>query len=291
MERNDRTDSERVLGLVAGGGRFPFEVAQAARRRGMRVVCIGIHGEVSPELAQEVDAFRTLGLGRLGAALRYLRRHGVREVSWAGWIRKERFFRPWALLIHRPDWRAIRLWFFRLRRLDRQSQTILAAAAAEFEREGFHLAHSTHHCPDLLVEEGVLTKRLPTRRELEDIVFGWRVAQRMADLDVGQSVIVCDKATIAVEGIEGTDRNILRAGEFCGRGFTVVKLAREHHDMRFDVPTVGPRTIETMVAARGKVLAIEAGRTIVLERERTVELANRAGIVVIALRDAPVLEE
>jgi len=190
-------------------------------------------------------------------------------------------------LHHLPDFRAVRFWFRRMRHRDRQSRTLLAALAVEFEDEGFKLAHSTNLCPDLLVEEGVLTRRSPTRRQLEDIAFGWRIAKRMADLDVGQSVTVCDQATISVEGSEGTDRNILRAGDLCKRPFTVVALALESQDMRFDVPTVGPETIETMHEAHADVLALEASKTIVLERERCVEMANHWGIAIVALKGPP----
>ena len=279
----------RRIGLIAGGGAFPLAVARAARRRGVQVVCAGIRHEVAPDLASEVDVFRRLGLGRFGALVRFFRRHGVHDLSWAGWIRKERLFTPWRILFHLPDWRAIRFWFFR--KGDRQSQTLLAAIADEFEREGFRLAHSAELCPELLVEEGVLTRKQPSARELADIAFGWRVAKRMADLDVGQSVAVCDRATIAVEGLEGTDRNILRAGELCGRRFTVVKLARDGHDMRFDVPAVGPRTIETMAKAGAGVLALEAGKTLVLEREEAIALADRHGLVIAAFREAPAAGE
>lgn len=281
-----RRPSRERVGLVAGGGTFPFELARSARKQGLEVVCVGIRHEVSPELASEVALFRSFSIGRLGAMLRYFKRHGVRRVSWAGWIRKERLFTPgriWSLL---PDWRTLKLWFFRLR--DRQSQTMLAAIAEEFENEGLHVAHSLELCPDLLLEEGVLTRRQPTRRQVEDIRFGWALAKRMAELDVGQSVAVYEKSTLAVEGIEGTDRNIRRAGELCARGgFTVVKVAKEGHDMRFDVPTIGPDTVKTLSEAGGAVLAVEAGKTMVLDRDETLRLADELGIVVAAFSQAP----
>jgi len=276
----------RTIGLIAGGGSFPFLVARAARARGYRVVCAGIRHEASPDLAAEVDVFRFFGLGRLGAGMRFFRRHGVRDLSWAGWVRKERLFRPGRIFSILPDWRMLRLWYFTLR--DRQSQTILATLAAEFEKEGLVVSHSARYCPELLVEEGLLTRTAPNRKQLEDIRFGWEVAKRMADLDVGQSIAVFERTTLAVEGIEGTDRNIARAGELCTKGgFTVIKLAKDDHDMRFDVPAVGPRTIENLHRAGGGVLALEAGRTLVLEREEVVELADRHGIVVVANREAP----
>jgi DUF1009 family protein len=279
-----------VLGLIAGGGSFPLLVARGARARGLRVVCVALRHEASPELAAEVDVHRSLRLGRLGAAIRFFRRNGVREVAWAGWIRKEALFTPLRIFSLWPDWRMLRLWFRKLR--DRQSQTLLAALAGEFEAEGMTVAHSAHYCPELLAEEGVLGRRAPSKRQLEDIRFGWKVAKRMADLDVGQSVAVHEKATLAVEGIEGTDRNILRAGELCRRGgFTVVKLAREGHDMRFDVPAVGPLTIEALHEAGGAVLAVEAGKTLILEREEMLAKADHYGIVVVSYVEPPPVEE
>ena len=166
------------------------------------------------------------------------------------------------------------------------------ALADEFESEGFHLAHSAKYSPELLVEEGVLSHKQPTKAQLKDIRFGWKIAKRMADLDVGQSVVVCEQSTLAVEAIEGTDNSILRAGQFYRRGgFTVVKVAKEDHDMRFDVPAVGPRTVESMRRAGGAVIALEAGKTLIIDRDETLRLARRFGIVVIALRYPPGMSE
>lgn len=271
--------------MIAGGGRFPVIVAQSAKKRGLRVVCIGHKQFTPPELSQICDCYVNLGLGRLGAAIRFFKRHGVTEISWAGWIRKERLFLPWRLLSILPDWRMLRLWYFKVR--NRQDATLLSAIADEFASEGIRVIHSMQQCPELLAEEGTLTTRSPTAAQWEDIRFGWGVAKRLADLDVGQSVVVCEKTTLAVEGIEGTDRCIRRAGEFYRRGgFTVVKLAKEGHDMRFDVPTIGPDTIESLVVAKGAVLAVEAGRTMVIEREETIHRANKQGIVLVSLKDA-----
>lgn len=276
----------RRIGLVAAGGSFPVLVAAGARRRGVEVVCVAHRRWTSPEVLESCRVHRYLGLGRLGAAIRFFRRHAVEEIVFAGWIRKERLFRPWRLLAFLPDWRMLKLWFFRVR--NHQDHTLLAAVADEFERSGIPVAHSTKYCPELLAEEGVLTRRGPTKAQLADIRFGWRVAKRMADLDVGQSVAVSERATLSVEGIEGTDRNIRRAGELCRRGgFTVVKLAKEGHDMRFDVPAIGPETIDVLREAGGAVLAIEAGRTMLLDREETLQRANRHGIVVVSYRDGP----
>ncbi|MEM7205222.1 MAG: UDP-2,3-diacylglucosamine diphosphatase LpxI, partial [Planctomycetota bacterium] len=247
------------------------------------------HEAQRPQVGKVIQntAFQRIGLLSFGGFLRFFGRHGVRDLTWAGWIRKETLFSVRGILNHLPDLRALRFMLWRLPRMDRQSQTLLAAMVDEFEREGFRVRDSTSVCRDLLVEEGVLTAKGPTRKQLADIAFGWRVAKRMADLDVGQSVAVRDRATIAVEGMEGTDRNIVRAGELCKRGFTVVKLAMDGHDMRFDVPTIGPQTVETLKTAGGAVLAVEAGKTIVLQRAETIALADRFGIVLVALSRPP----
>ena len=274
------------IGLLAGGGTFPFAVARAARKNGIEVVCAGIKHEVSREIAGEVSVFKEFGLGRLGRVLRFFRKHGINEVSWAGWVRKDRLFTPARIFSLLPDWRMLKIWYFSLR--DRQSQTILTSFAEEFEREGITVAHSTRYCPELLIKEGLVGRIKPKAKHLEDIRFGWDIAQRMADLDVGQSVAVLEKATIAVEGLEGTDRNIIRAGELCRKGgFTVVKLPKKGHDMRFDVPTIGPDTIENLKEAGGAVLAVKAEGTLILEQERVVELADRYGIVVVAYEEPP----
>lgn len=274
------------IGMVAGGGRFPVMVAEALNRQGVEVVCAALRHETGPELAESCHEIAYFGIARLGPLYRFFRRHGVREITWAGWIRKERIFRPWRIITLWPDWRMIRLFFFRLQ--NRQNQTLLRALADDFESEGFHLAHSAKYSPELLVEEGVLSRRRPSPAQLDDIRFGWQIAKRMADLDVGQSVAVSEQSTLAVEGIEGTDNNILRAGQYCRRrGFTLIKVAKDGHDMRFDVPAIGPKTVETMHRAGGAVIAMEAGKTLIIDREETIELARRYGIVLIALKGPP----
>ena len=275
-----------TVGIIAGGGRFPFLVADSLRRRGIRVVCAAIRHQAFPELADCCDQFRFFGLGRFNRVIRYFRAHGAAEISWAGWIRKEQLFKPWRLLSLLPDWRIVKLYFFKVP--DRQNQTLLGAFADEFESEGITVTDSTKYCPELLCQAGVLSRKQPSKKQLEDIAFGWKICKRMADLDVGQSVVVCERSTIAVEGLEGTDRNIRRAGELYRRGgFVVVKLAKDDHDMRFDVPTVGPATLDSIHEAGGAVLALEAKKTLIVDREDFLSKANRFGLVVAAFEGPP----
>jgi UDP-2,3-diacylglucosamine hydrolase len=273
------------IGLLAGSGRFPMLFAEAARRIGRKVVCIGIHDEASEELIPLVDRFRWMGGLKFGGMARHWLREGVREVVMAGKVQKTRLYQPFALLRCIPD-----LWSLRMfvrhwrRRADNRDDTMLLTLINEFQQEGLTFRSALDFCPELLVREGILTRRrsLSTREE-DDIRFGWTMAKELGRLDIGQSVVVKDKAVIAVEAIEGTDKAILRAGELCRMGgFTVVKVAKPQQDMRFDVPTIGEKTIETIHKAGGRMLAIEAGKTILLDEPATLELADRLGITIVA---------
>jgi DUF1009 family protein len=203
-------------------------------------------------------------------------------MTFAGKFQKHVMFRPWRWLQLLPDLRLLKVWYARNRK-DNADDTLTLALIDEFRSDGIDCVSALDLCPELLVRDGVLTKRPPTAGEDRDIAFGWDLAKRMGGLDVGQSVAVRDRAVLAVEAIEGTDRCILRAGELCGRAaFTVVKVAKPNQDMRFDVPTVGPTTIESMRASGGRVLAIEAGKTIVIDEPATIALADRYGMTVVA---------
>jgi DUF1009 family protein len=200
----------------------------------------------------------------------------------AGKVQKTRMYAPWRWLRFWPDARMLRYWF-RRKRSDNKDDSLLLGLIAEFELDGLHFASALDFCPELLVKAGVLTRRGLSAREEKDVQFGWQLAKEMGRLDVGQSVAVRDCAVLAVEAIEGTDRAILRAGELCPRGgFVVVKVAKPQQDMRFDVPTIGTATLESMRRAGGRVLAIEAGKTIVIDQEHVIALAERYGITLVA---------
>jgi DUF1009 family protein len=275
------------IGLVAGWGQFPFAFARKAREVGLPVVCVALKGEADPSLAGLVSHFHWCGVMRLGRIIRTFKQHGVRRLVWAGKIHKANLmYRPWRLLHYLPDWRVLRFWFH-TPRSDNRDDTILRGLIKEFNGDGLTIVSALDLCPELLVKPGVLTRRPPSPSETRDIEFGWNLARKMGELDIGQSVAVKDRAVLAVEAIEGTDRAILRAGDLCwrGGGFTVVKVAKPDQDPRFDVPTVGCTTIETMAKARGRVLAIEAGQTILLDPEQTIALADRLGITIVALTE------
>lgn len=271
------------IGLLAGSGRLPILFAEKARELGLPVVCVGIRYEASPALRDLVQRFYWVGVSKLGGMIRSFKREGVQRIVMAGKITKSVMYTPWRVLRLCPDWRGAKFWLRRARR-DNRDDTLTLAFIEEFRQDGMDFDSALNLCPELLAKPGVLTRRKPSSRERADIEFGWQLAKEMGRLDIGQSVAVKERAVLAVEAIEGTDRNILRAGELCpSGGFTVVKVAKPQQDMRFDVPTVGPATIQILSKAGGRVLAIEAHKTIVVDREETITLANKYGITIVAL--------
>jgi DUF1009 family protein len=274
------------IGLVAGWGRYPIVVAETLKRQGYYIACLGLHGHTSEALQSLCDSYYEVGVGKLGAAIRYFRKQAVANATMAGKFHKVELYRPWAWFRHLPDLRAIRTFYphFVATKKDRKDDTLLGAIVDAFAEDGIHFAPATDFAPELLVKPGCLTDRQPTASQWKDIEFGWTLAKEMGRLDVGQSVAVKDRAVMAVEAIEGTDACIVRAGELCKTGgFTVVKVAKPQQDMRFDVPTIGVGTMESMVAAGGKVLAVEAGRTIIVDEPAVLSYANRHKIAIVSL--------
>src|SRR5713226_6262451 len=264
------------IGLLAGSGRFPIVFAEKARSLGISVTCVGIRHEASTALVGCVDRFYWTGVARLGRMIRCFKRENINRVVMAGKITKAVIYRPWRWLALLPDWRTLCFWY--RHRPDNRDDTLLLGLVEEFARDGLEFKSALEICPELLVRAGVLTRRKPTPREESDIAFAWQLAKEMGRLDVGQSVAVKERAVLAVEAIEGTDQAIARAGAVCrSGGCVVVKVAKPHQDMRFDVPTVGCLTVETLHHAGGSVLAVEADKTILLDREETIALADRYG--------------
>jgi len=274
-----------TIGLLAGSGRFPILFAEAARRQGYNVACVGIQYEAPDVLGELCQSFDVVGVSKLGKMIRTFRRQGVKRIVMAGKVTKSVMYTPWRVVQLWPDYRMIHMWY-RTCRTDKRDDSILLGVIAEFERDGMTFASALDYCPELLVKEGILTRRAPSATEYQDIEFGWEMAKEMGRLDVGQSVAVKERATLAIEAIEGTDRCIERAGHLCrSGGWTLVKVAKPQQDMRFDVPTIGTDTIENLHKARARVLAIEADRTIVIDQDKVVDLANRYGLTIIALPD------
>jgi DUF1009 family protein len=274
----------RPIGLLAGSGRFPILFAEAARRQGLSVACVGIRYEAPEELRDLCTSFQLVGIAKLGRMIRAFRRQGVERIVMAGKVTKNVIYTPWRMVQLCPDLRTV-LWWYRRNRADNRDDSLLLSVIAEFEMDGMTFASALDFCPELLVKEGILTRRAPTTGERKDIEFGWNLAREMGRLDVGQSVAVKELATLAVEAIEGTDRCIERAGQLCrAGGWSLVKVAKPQQDMRFDVPTVGVTTIENLHEAGARVLAIEAGRTILLDEPEVIGLADHYGLSIVALR-------
>jgi DUF1009 family protein len=275
-----------MVGLLAGSGRFPILFAEAAKRQGLKVACVGIKYEAPAELRDLCTTYETAGVAKLGRMIKLFGRQRVRHIVMAGKVTKNVMYTPWRFVQLWPDHRMIRMWHFRNKK-DNRDDSILLAVIAEFERDGMTFASALDYCPELLVSEGLLTRRAPSARESADIAFGWQLAKEMGRLDVGQSVAVKEKAALAVEAIEGTDRCIERAGQLCrAGGWTLVKVAKPQQDMRFDVPTIGITTIENLHRAGARVLAIEASRTIVVDQAEVIDLADRYGLSIVALPDS-----
>ncbi len=269
----------KPLGLLAGNGRFPFLVAQEARKVGRQVVVVAIKEEADPGLEQVADIFHWAFVGQLKKWISLFKSEGVEEVVMAGLVRHSNMYADFKKF--HPDLRALKL-FWRLR--DRKADTILGAVADELAKDGLKLIPSIQHLTSYLAPVGVMTKRKPTAEESADIQFGFKLAKEMAGLDIGQTVCVKNKAVIAVEAMEGTDRCIRRAGEFARGNFVVVKVAKPKQDLRFDVPVVGLNTLENFQGAGGGILAIEAGKTLMLDQERLVEWADGEKISIVGIQ-------
>ena len=265
------------IGLIAGNGRFPFLALQGARGLGHDVTVVAVKEEAFPELE---GAARTAGadlhwvsLGHLGKCIKILKEAGVRQAVMAGQVKHAKIFSGIM-----PDFTLLSV----LTKLRSKNTDALISAVAEVLRgEGIELLNSTAFLEPLLAKPGTLSRATPSPADQEDLAFGYRMADAIAALDIGQTIVVKDKAVVAVEAMEGTDVVIKRAGDIAGAGIRVVKVAKPNQDMRFDVPVVGVATIEAMKAAGATVISIDAGKTLIVDGERFFDAANAAGIVVV----------
>ncbi len=289
QESPQLVDAERPIGLLAGWGNYPLAVAEALRARGQRIAGVGILDHADPCLADWCENFDWIRLGGIGRAIRLFKRWGVRQAIMAGKVHKVLLYKRGWWFRHRPDWKTIKAFSPQLLwgRGDCRDDTLLSAVVNAFASEGIEFFPATDFAPQLLVQSGHLIGKPLSSKQTKDVQFGWQVAKGLGGLDIGQSVCVKDQSVIAVEAIEGTDACIRRAGELCtSGGITVVKVAKPGQDMRFDVPTVGLKTLESIIAAKGRVLALEAGKTILLDRSEFLRVAQQHKISVLALADA-----
>ncbi|MHC4187259.1 MAG: LpxI family protein [Planctomycetota bacterium] len=274
-------DSDKVLGLIAGSGRLPFLVASSAKRAGLKVICVGLVDNAEIELSEKVDVFYEVAIARPGSWIHKLRRHGVRETVMVGQVAKSRLFTPKRILYYLPDWRAFRIFYWRLLGKDKRNDSILCAVADELASGGIILENSTMYCKEHLASEGLMTGGKLSSIIRNDIEFGWEIVKKLGELDIGQAITVKEREVIAVEAIEGTAEMISRTGEFCkSGGWTLIKTAKPNQDLRFDVPCIGPDTIRDIASTGGKCVVLEAGKVILIDKPETIKLANELGITV-----------
>ena len=270
------------IGLIAGNGKFPILFAQSARQRGYEVIAVALRGETLPEIERHADRVYWAGIAQLGKWIKLLKRENITKAVMAGGITKAKMYSPFRIVRFRPDLRTLRFWYRTLR--DKKDYSLLEGAANEFAADGITICNSVEYMTEHLAEEGCCTKREPTESEMTDVRFAWDLAKQMAHLQVGQTVVVKEQAVLAVEAIEGTDAAVLRGGKLAKGGAVVVKVSKPDQDLRFDVPTIGLRTIEVLKEAGARVLAVEAEKTLVLEKEEVIAAADRAGICILALK-------
>lgn len=265
------------VGLIAGIGNLPVEFMRAAQHEGYEVVVISVVTEGAPELQAEADAYYQISVFKSDTVIKTFLKEGVTDVTMLGKVTKEHLYKKITTI---PDMRTIKL-LNRLR--NRKDDTIMLAIVEELEKEGLAVADQTKYMRSLMPPVGVMTMRKPTEVEQLDIEFGFTLAKQMGALDIGQTVVVKEQAAMAIEAIEGTDECIKRGGALGREGAVVVKTAKPNQDVRFDVPAVGMKTLESMITGNCKVLAMEAKRTIFVEQEAVLQKANELGIVICAV--------
>jgi DUF1009 family protein len=263
------------IGVIAGSGQFPCVFSKAARERGLKVYAVAHVGETDSRLETLVDEIKWVKIGQLKRLIAFFKENGVRDAVLAGAITKTKMFSG-----VRPDLRALKV----LATMDHtQDDGLLRAFAGELEKEGITIHPSTFLVPELLAKKGCWTRRKPTKSEMADVRFGWRIVKEIGRLDIGQTVVVRNGSVMAVEAIDGTDATITRGGKLGLEKTVVVKASKPRQDLRFDMPAVAVKTIQTMRDVGASVLAVEAGKTVVFEMEEVVALADQSGIAIIGI--------
>ena len=275
-------EDENILGLIAGQGRLPFLVADGAKKQGITVVCAALADNAEPDLAKHTDIFNYVPLVRPGTWIRKLKKYDVSKTIMVGRVAKRKIYTPWRIIRYLPDYRAIKIWYWRLRKKDKRNDTVLSALADELASGGIFLENSIMYCKEHLAHQGVMTKSNPPTSIRDDIEFGWNIVKQLGKLDIGQAITVKEKEVIAVEAIEGTAQMIERTGRLCKKGcWTLIKVAKPNQDLRFDVPCVGPDTIKSMAQNGGKCLVLEKDKTIIIDKPQTIKIADELGIAIV----------
>lgn len=269
----DTNTNTTSWGLIAGNGRFPFLVLEGARSQGIDMAVIALKEEASPDLEKAAKRVHWVSLGELSKTIDLMHKEGVTQAVMAGQVKHNKIFSA-----IRPDWKLAKLLFSLPRK---NTDALIGAVARVLQDEGIQLVDSTLFLKPLLPEVGVLTRRAPNEHEAEDIAYGRGLAQQIAGMDIGQTVVISDRACVAVEAMEGTDEVIARAARIAaGKPLVIVKVSKPEQDMRFDVPVVGLPTVEQMREAGATALAVDAGRTLLFDRNKLIEVADAAGIAI-----------
>lgn len=265
------------IGVIAGGGQFPLLFAKAAHSQGLKVYAAAHQGETDETLEDHVERLQWVKLGQLGKIIDFFKQEGIRKAVFIGSITKINIFRD-----VRPDLKGLGLW----NKINiKQDDAILRAVADRLEKDGIEVVASTGYVPELLFPKGILTSKKPTKDQMSDIVFGWEIARSLGNLDIGQCVVVRNKTVLAVEAIEGTDAAILRGGSLGKEKAVVVKLRKPNQDLRFDLPAIGMKTLDSMKEVHASVLAVEAEYALFFDRESVIQAANNAGIVIVGIEE------
>lgn len=267
----------KKIGIIAGQGRFPHMFATAARKDGCEVVIVAHKGQSLPDLVEHADRLFWVKLGQLGKIIKIFQEQGVAEVAFLGAITKTNMFRDVL-----PDLRGLSLWN-RIKK--KHDDGILRAVADELEREGIRVVESTRYLGELFFPKGILSRKRPSPEQMDDVRFGWQMAKAIGRLDIGQCVVVRDRAVVAVEAMEGTNATIKRGGALAREKAVVVKVKKPQQDVRFDLPAIGVETIAAMQEVRAAVLAVEAGQSLLFDQESTIRRADEAGIVLMGLEE------
>ena len=276
VERQERLNMKK-LGLIAGTGELPLAIAREAKAKEYTIFAIALQPLADKSLSSYVDEIKWVDVGKFGEIIDTLKKNKIKEAVMVGKVPKSLLYKSKII----PDLRAIKL-LFSLK--DKSDESILQAIAKELEKEGVHLLTIPSLSSGLLTPEGILTGDKPTEDEWRDIAFGWKIAKEMGRLDIGQTVVVKNQAVMAIEAIEGTDEAIKRGGKFAGSGAVIIKVSKPNQDLRFDVPVVGLDTLKVMREASARVLAVEAGKSIILNKDSLVEKSDKAGIAVVGYK-------
>ena len=267
-------DERESIGIIAGGGKFPFMAANSAREQGFKVIAVAHDGETDPSLADSVDAITWIKLGQLGKLISSFKKYRIKKALMAGTITKRHMFGKAS-----PDLKGLvlmsRLAFF-------HDDGILRGVAEELAKEGIEIVSAVQYLPELLAPSGCLTRKKPGKKEEADIQFGWKVAKELGRLDIGQCVVVRDMTVLALEAIDGTNETIIRGAKLAKKNAVVVKVSKPEQDLRFDLPSVGVETIQIMSGVRASVLAVEAGKTLIFDKSEMIEYADNVGISIVS---------